>query len=115
MIKTASNIKPRLKEMLRELRLPVIRESYEELAKDAQANSLSPEEFLLGLTERECEYRRLKRTERLLRESRLPLEKTMELFDMKRLPTGAIQKVKSLLVKSFFPCKSKYETSLRYP
>lgn len=105
MIKTTGNIKPRLKEMLKELRLPAIRESYEELAKDAQANSLSPEEFLLGLTERECEYRRLRRTERLLRESRLPLEKTIELFDMKRLSTGAIQKVKSLLNGEFLDRK----------
>ena len=95
MIKTAINIKSRLKEMLKELHLSAIRESYEELAKDAQENSLSPEEFLLGLTERECEYRRLRRTERLLRESRLPLEKTMELFNLKRLPAIVIQKVKA--------------------
>ncbi|MDO8747803.1 MAG: ATP-binding protein [Candidatus Omnitrophota bacterium] len=101
MIKTAINIKSRLKEMLKELHLSAIRESYEELAKDAQANSLSPEEFLLGLTERECEYRRLRRTDRLLRESRLPLEKTMELFNLKRLPAIVIQKVKSLLDGEF--------------
>ena len=101
MIKTAINIKSRLKEMLKELHLSAIRESYEDLAKDAQANSLSPEEFLLGLTERECEYRRLRRTDRLLRESRLPLEKTMELFNLKRLPAIVIQKVKSLLDGEF--------------
>jgi DNA replication protein DnaC len=105
MAKTNINIRSRLKELLKELRLPAIRESYEELAKDAQQNSLSPEEFLLGLTERECEYRRLRRTERLLRASRLPIEKTMESFDIKRLSTRLIQVVKSLITGEFLDRK----------
>ncbi|MDR4497951.1 MAG: hypothetical protein MRK02_08560 [Candidatus Scalindua sp.] len=49
----------------------------------------------------ESEVRRHKRIERLLRESRLPLEKTLDSFDMKRLPRKVAQVVNSLLDGSF--------------
>ena len=63
---------------LKELHLPTIRECFEDIARMAQQESLSYECYLLELAERECEARRQRRIERLLRESRLPLEKNLD-------------------------------------
>lgn len=93
--------KTRLVGLLKELHLPAFRESYETLAEQARKDNLRYEEFLLLLTERESEERRKRRVERLLRQSHLPLEKTLSEFDLKRLPPKVILKVKSLLDGSF--------------
>jgi len=61
---------------LKELHVPTIRECFEDIAQTAEQESLSYECYLLELAERECEARRERRISRLLRESRLPLEKT---------------------------------------
>ena len=73
---TGLNVKEALEGHLRELHLPAFRSGYEELARQAQQEALSYERYLLGLAERECQERRQNRIERLLRESRLPLEKS---------------------------------------
>ena len=62
---------------LRELHLPTFRECFEELARRAVQETASYEQYLLDLAERECQARLAKRTERLLRDSRLPLEKDL--------------------------------------
>src|SRR5208337_171665 len=61
----------------------------------------SYERYLLDLTERERETRRSKRIERLLRESRLFMEKSLSTLDLKRLPPKAAQQVRSLLEGGF--------------
>jgi DNA replication protein DnaC len=71
---------------LKELHLPAIRACFETEADQARRNSLSYEKYLLELLDREQEARSRSRIERLLRESRLPLEKTMASFDRTRLP-----------------------------
>src|SRR5438270_3997162 len=93
--------KKRLERQLRELRLPTIRSSYEELARQAARETYSYERFLLELCERECQERQGKRIERLLRQSRLPLEKSLETFDLKRLPAKIARQVQSLREGSF--------------
>ena len=80
------DVKATLADYLKELHLPAFRASYEELARQAQQEALSYEQYLLELAERECQERRNKRIERLLRESRLPLEKSWPALDLKRLP-----------------------------
>ena len=94
-----------LVDCLKELRLPTIRESFEDIAHKANQESLSYERYLLELTERECEARRQRRTERLLRESRVPLEKNIDSFDMKRLPKKVRQQVTTLLDGAFLDRK----------
>jgi DNA replication protein DnaC len=79
--------------------LPVRRS--EELARQAQQETLSDEQYLLGLAERECQERRQRRTERLLRDSRLPLEKSWASLELKRLPAKVVQQTRSLLEGSF--------------
>jgi DNA replication protein DnaC len=89
-------VKETLEGQLRELHLPTFRSSYEELARQAEQETLSYERYLLGLCDRECQERRLRRIERLLRQSRLPLEKNFETFDLKRLPAKVARQVQSL-------------------
>lgn len=81
---------------LQSLCLSTIRQQYQELAQQALSESASYEEYLFNVVQQECESRRLKRIERRLKESRLPLEKTMESFDLKRLPVKVTQQVKTL-------------------
>jgi DNA replication protein DnaC len=93
--------KAELAEYLKELRLPVVRSCYEALAKQAVQESLSYENYLLQVVERECEVRWQNRIERRLRESKLPIDKSLKSFDLKRLPTKVHQQVNSLMEGSF--------------
>ena len=86
---------------LRELHLPTFRECFEELARRALQETASYEQYLLELAERECQARLAKRTERLLRDSRLPLEKDLASFDMARLPAKVARQVRTLIEGSF--------------
>lgn len=91
----------RLQDLLRDLQLSGIRECYAQEADLATKQSLSYERYLLEILERESETRRANRVARFLRESRLPLEKTLETFDRKRLPRKIDQQVAVLLEGSF--------------
>jgi len=81
---------------LRELHLPTFRECFEEAAGRAQQETLSYEQYLLELAQRECEVRRANRIERLLRQSKLPLEKSLDHFELKRLPAKVARQIRSL-------------------
>ena len=52
------DVKQLLVACLKELHLPAFRSRYEELARQAQQEGLSYEQYLLGLTEQECQQRR---------------------------------------------------------
>ncbi len=78
-----------------------IRDEYESAAQRARQESSSYERYLLDLTERERETRRSNRIERLLRDSRLFVEKSLSTLDLKRLPPKAAQQVRSLLEGDF--------------
>jgi DNA replication protein DnaC len=99
-MKTAA-IADQLTENLRDLHLPAIRECWEEEAKRARREVASYETYLLELTRRECESRSDHRVIRLLRESQLPLEKSWDAFDRRRLPRKVAQQVQVLLDGSF--------------
>jgi DNA replication protein DnaC len=78
-----------------------VRTTYQEVAEQARRESLSYEEFLLEIMERERDMRRQHRTERWLRSSKLPLEKTLKIFDRKRLPRKVDAHVNLLLEGTF--------------
>jgi DNA replication protein DnaC len=86
---------------LRELGMPAVRDCYREEAERARRESLSYERYLLEVVRREAEARRQKRIERLLRQSKLPLEKNLASFDLQRLPLRLRQQVQVLLEGSF--------------
>ncbi len=101
MSKQPTNIRSQLVQHLKELRLPAMRDCYEQQAQRAQQETLSYEQYLFELAGRECEARRQHRVERFLRESRLPIDKSLDAFDMKRLPRKVAQQVRTLLDGSF--------------
>jgi DNA replication protein DnaC len=94
-------MKRRLMECLRELHLPTFREEFEALAQRAVQESFSYEQYLGELAEGECHARRTNRIERWLRDSDLPVEKSLARFDMKRLPSKVARQVPTLLEGAF--------------
>ena len=97
----AAEVRPALLGHLKELRLPTVRQCYEETARRAERETLSYERYLLEVIRRACEQRRKRRVERLLRESELPLEKSLSNFDVKRLPAKAARQLRRLLEGDF--------------
>ena len=81
---------------LRALHLPTIRACCAEVAEKAAKEGLGYTEFLTELLARECEVRWQNRVERLLHESRLPLEKSLGSLDLSRLPIRVRQQVATL-------------------
>ena len=90
-----------LRSNLKQLRLPMILAEFEKLAREAAGANESYEQYLLGLTECEMLSRQERRIAKLLKDSRLPLEKTMENFDRKRLPGRIAQQLPILVDGSF--------------
>ncbi len=95
------DVTERLLECLKELHLPAVRAGYPELARQAQQEGLSYEQYLLAVLERECQERRQRRVERWLHDSHLPLEKSWQALDLKRLPAKVVQQARTLLEGSF--------------
>ena len=96
-----SNVTAELTQNLRQLHLPTVRQCYEEVARQAERESLSYERYLHELIQRECEERQENRIVKMLRESQLPLEKTLDAFYTKRLPAKAARQMRSLLDGGF--------------
>jgi DNA replication protein DnaC len=90
---------------LTELHLPTIRGCYRKVGEQAARETLTYEQYLFQLLERESQARRLRRVERRLRESRLPLQKSLETFQMGRLPAKAAQQFGALLDGKFLERK----------
>lgn len=86
-------INDRIQHYSKELRLPVFRREFVELAKEAASGGLQYEEYLLGLMQREHEVRLENRKKALIRRAGFPSR--MHLADLKReqLPEGAQQKL----------------------
>jgi len=97
----SNELKTSLTQCLKELRLPTVRACYEEEADRARRETLTYEYYLAEVIEREREVRRHNRIQRLLRESKLPLEKSLETFEMDRLSSMLAAQVNALLEGSF--------------
>jgi DNA replication protein DnaC len=95
------NLRKQLTELLKELHLPMFRQYHAEYAVKAMNEGLSYEQYLHELAQIECDVRRANKIVRLVKASRLPMEKTLENFDLKRLPLRIRQQVKILLEGSF--------------
>lgn len=98
---TAAQLHKGLTSCLKELHLPTVRACYEQEAERARQEALSYEAYLAELMEREREVRRENRIARLLRQSRLPLEKTLQGFQMDRLPGKVRAQINALREGSF--------------
>jgi DNA replication protein DnaC len=100
-VSATPNVKVDLTQNLKSLHLPTIRQCYEEVARQAEREALSYERYLHELVQRECEERQENRTAKMLRESQLPLEKSLEAFDTRRLPAKAARQMRTLLDGGF--------------
>jgi len=90
-----------LNSYLGELCLSQMKKNYKEMASAARKESLSYEEYLLTLAEEECTHRRNNRIDRQLRQSKIPLYKNVDTFDLKRLPGKVTHQVKTLFGGTF--------------
>lgn len=90
---------------LKELRMPTIRDCFKEQAETARKEALSYEEYLLDLLDKEIQERQKNRIERMLRESKLPLEKNFDTFDIGRLPDKVRHSISVLKDGSFLDRK----------
>ena len=95
----------RLHRNLTELHLPTIRRCYQETAISARRDNWEYESYLLELAEREREARQNTRTARLLKDSKLPLEKNLKVFNRKRLPRKVDTQLTQLLKGNFLDHK----------
>src|ERR1017187_829510 len=100
-----ADVRPALMGHLKDLRLPAVRECYEDTARRAERETLSYEQYLLEVISRECEQRRKSRVQRLLKDSALPLETSLHNFDLKRLLAKAARQLRTLLEGSFLDRK----------
>jgi DNA replication protein DnaC len=100
-----SNDQARIRELLKELHLPAIRDNFEQKAAEALAEESDHQTYLRELLELECTQRREKSTARRLRESNLPLEKSFDTFDLGRLGRKLVQQVGVLREGSFLDRK----------
>jgi len=100
-----ADVCPALIGHLKDLHLPTVRGCYEETARRAERETLSYEQYLLEVISRECEQRRKSRVQRLLKESALPLEKSLQNFNLKRLPAKAMRQLRTLLEGGFLDRK----------
>jgi len=100
-MRTGSELQEPLSHYLKTLHLPTVRACYEQQAERAHKESWIHELYLLELMEIECEERRQTRIARLLRASKLPLEKSLQAFDRKRLPRKVAAHLDALLEGSF--------------
>jgi DNA replication protein DnaC len=80
------NISEQLIQGIKKLKLCVIREECLNYAEKARKEEWTYEEYLLELVQRELETRDDKRTNKWLKESNLPMAKSLTNFDFTRLP-----------------------------
>ena len=91
----------RIRELLKELHLPTMRENFEQKAAEALQEQSGHLTYLRELLELEYTQRREKSVQRRLRESNLPLEKSFDTFEMDRLPQKLKHQIKVLREGSF--------------
>jgi DNA replication protein DnaC len=94
-------IKPRMTACLKQLHLPSFAEHYASHATLAANEGWPYDRYLLGLCELELSERDQRRSERLLSESKLPREKTLEKFDRARIKKTADRQFAVLLEGDF--------------
>jgi len=91
----------KLKICIKDLRLPYVLEYFSDYSKKAGKEDWSFTKYLYELLNIERDNRREKRVHRLLRESRLPLSKTLDNLERKRFKRNINNQIDALLDGSF--------------
>ena len=87
--------------LLRGLKLPAFVAYHAEVAAQAEKQGWSFNQYLYRLAEQELEERKLRKIDRLKRQSKLPGEKTLISFDLSRLPDKVRRQVPTLCEGDF--------------
>ncbi len=87
--------------LLRELRLPTMVLQLDEASKRAEANDWTPQVFLGHLAAAEVEARRIRRVERNLKASKLPVGKTLDMLNLKLYNLKTRRQVAALITGDF--------------
>jgi DNA replication protein DnaC len=98
-------IKPQMTACLKQLHLPAFVEHHAPQAALAANEGWPYDRYLLGLCELELAEREQRRTQRLLAESKLPAEKTLDTFDRRRLKKTVDRQFAVLLEGDFLDRK----------
>jgi len=100
-ISQKNTLKKQLNYHLTELKLPTIKREYEEMAKQALKEPLSYEHYLSELMSAEFDNKHHHKIQRLLKVSRLPLDKRLDQFQQERVPLKVRQQIAELLTGDF--------------
>jgi len=103
MSSTTPSLDTRMVAASKMLKLPTIKTLYLEAAQRAREEELTHEDYLVALLEQEASLRMEKRIERLIRDSRLPVDKTLQSFDRKRLAPKVNTQINLLIEGEFLP------------
>lgn len=87
--------------LLRALRLPSFVECHAEMARRAEKEGWSFEHYLQHLAEIELADRERRRTERLLKRSKLPMDKTLDTLELDRFPAKVRRQIPMLCEGGF--------------
>ena len=90
-----------LEMMLRQLRLPSFVVGHAEIARQAERQGWTFGRYLQHLAEVELADRERRRTERLLKRSKLPVDKTLDTLELDHLPAKVRRQVPALCEGSF--------------
>jgi len=80
----------------KQLKMPQASKVYQSMAREAENNNLSYEEYLFGVLEQEITQRESNRIERGIRQANSLIIKTLDSFDFKAVPSLSKQKVLKL-------------------
>ena len=86
----------RVRDQLKELRLPTMRAHFEAQATRATTEGHSYAQYLGELTSQECATRAQGRIQRLMRHAHLPAGKTWSAFEWSRVPVHVMRQCQSL-------------------
>lgn len=93
----------KLELLLKAFRLPSFLANYREFASRAEKADWGHVDYLVALADLEAEDRQNRRIERLLKESKLPRDKTLATLDMGRFPAPLRHQVRALCRGDFLP------------
>jgi DNA replication protein DnaC len=85
-----------LENMLKSFYLPTFARNYHDFAKRSEKQKLGHMEYLYQLSQAEREERTSRRTERLLRQAKLPRGKTLDEFEFSKQPGLSLTRMKEL-------------------
>lgn len=99
--KKSRSVEPGLDLLLRKLRMPTFASLYVEAAAKAEREGWTYERYLHHLAQGEVAERETRRRERLLKQSQLPLDKTLDMLELSCLPAKVKRQLPTLCDGSF--------------